>query len=82
MLLELADAQETHVNVDCQEVANFSRACARLYEQLLKYPQEVSPAALRPALPRPALPRPALPCPAPPRPALPRPALPCHVARV
>ena len=43
VLLELADAQETHVNVDCQEVANFSRACARLYEQLLKYPQEIIP---------------------------------------
>ena len=43
VLLELADAHETCVNVDCHELAHFNAACGRLYEQLVRYPQEVRP---------------------------------------
>jgi DNA replication licensing factor MCM4 len=43
VLLEMIDAHEQHVAVDCHELAHFSPSCARLYEQLVKYPQEIIP---------------------------------------
>lgn len=43
VLLELSDSGERFVNVDCHELRHFSSGCKRVFEQLLRYPQEIIP---------------------------------------
>jgi hypothetical protein len=49
LLAEMFEAQVTSLNINCMALHDFSDECARLYDQLVKYPQEVCcpPAACR-----------------------------------
>ena len=42
LLAETVTAQLMGININCAALADFSEDCARLYEQLIKYPQEVT----------------------------------------
>ncbi len=41
LLAEMVEAQLLGVNVNCAALYGFSDECRRLYEQLIRFPQEV-----------------------------------------
>lgn len=43
ILAECAESQQFALNIDCQALYEYSAECSRLYDQLVKYPPEVSP---------------------------------------